>query len=265
MISAMARSPLPIHVGSRTFAEEKKQRSQSLHTRIAEDLGLRIMGGKIKPGEILPREAELCEELGVSRTVLREAIKTLSAKGMITAKSKVGTVVNDRHQWNFFDPDLLVWLLSTENISEFLGKLFELRRAIEPVAASLAAQNATFENFNDLHQAFEEMCAATEDLEWWVHADLRFHQAIYFSTGSEFYWPIGQLLRPAFEASFRISSSAEHHQHCLAEHREIRDAILARDPSRASAAVITLLAVSDYDVARALGQNGSQSGARKAI
>ena len=169
---------------------------------------MRILAGDYQPGSNIPVESELCSELGVSRTVLREAINLLTAKGMVTPRVKVGTAVNPRTQWNFLDPALLDWLLAMGDVGPFLMKLSEFRHALEPAAASLAARNATFEDFERLHRAYEDMAASTDDLEAWVAADFRFHQAIYLATRNEFFWPVGRLLEPALIAGFRVIGSA---------------------------------------------------------
>src|SRR5579871_5277797 len=88
---------------SRTFSR------RSLHGQVAHDIGRRILGGLVKPGELLPSETELSQRLGVSRTALREAIKVLAGKGLIESRPKTGTRVRPRESWNFLDPDVLTW------------------------------------------------------------------------------------------------------------------------------------------------------------
>lgn len=222
---------------------------EKLIVRVSREIALRILSGIYEPGKTIPSEIEFCAELGVSRTALREAIKLLSSKGLVTPRVKVGTIVNPKSQWNFLDPFILQWLLLVEDIGPFLTKLFALRKALEPAAAALAAQNATFDDFEKLHRAFEGMVAATDDVEAWVASDLRFHQAIYIATHNEFFWPIGSLLEPALLASFRITSRAHHHHHCLPEHQAVYDAVLARQPARAQQAMIRLMEISDADLA----------------
>lgn len=227
--------------------------------QMTREIGLRILAVDYKPGETIPVEIEFCTELGVSRTVLREAIKLLTAKGMVTPRVKVGTIVNPRSQWNFLDPTLLEWLLAIEDVGPFLVKLSELRKALEPAAASLAARNATFEDFERLHRACEDMAASTRDLEAWAAADLRFHQAIYLATHNEFFWPVGRLLEPALVAGFRVTGSAQNHRQCVPEHRALRDAILARDPDRAHQAAVDLMRTSDADLAQMLAVGNQKS------
>lgn len=140
-----------------------------------------------------------------------------------------------------------------------LMKLSEFRHALEPAAASLAARNATFEDFERLHRAYEDMAAATDNLEAWVVTDFRFHQAIYLATRNEFFWPVGRLLEPALIAGFRVIGSARNQQ-CLPEHRAVRDAIIARDPDRAYRAVIDLMRTSDTDLTQMLAAGKAKAG-----
>jgi DNA-binding FadR family transcriptional regulator len=226
---------------------------EKLIVRVTREIGLRIMDGRYKPGETIPSEVTFCAALGVSRTALREAIKLLSSKGLVTPRVKVGTIVNPRRHWNFLDPMVLEWLLEVEDIGPFLMKLFDLRKTVEPMAAALAAQHATFEDFEALHRSFEAMVAATDDFEAWVQADISFHQVIYEAAGNEFFWPIARLLGPAFVAGIRVTSSVEHHQKCVPEHREVHDAILARDPARAYQAVLDLMKTSDFHLSVMMG------------
>jgi DNA-binding FadR family transcriptional regulator len=221
--------------------------------RVTHEIGLRILAGTYRPGDTIPPEMRFCAELGVSRTALREAIKQLSSKGLVTPRVKLGTVVNPRAEWNFFDPMVLEWLLLVEDIGPFLVKLFEFRKAVEPGAAAMAAQHATPEQRAELRRSFAAMVEAVDDFDAWIAADLRFHQVIYAATGNEFFWPVGRLLEPAFVAGFRVTSSVEHHQHCVPEHRAVHDAILARDPPRAYQAVIDLMKTSDSDLSQMLG------------
>ncbi len=223
-----------------------------LNERVTREIGLRILNGTYRPGDTIPSELDFCVELGVSRTALREAIKFLFSKGLVTPRVKVGTIVNPRRQWNFFDPTVLEWLLEVGDIGPFLVKLWALRKTMEPAAAALAAENATFDDFEALHRALEAMEAGADDPDAWVAADLRFHQAIYAATGNEFFWPVGRLLAPAFAAGLRVTVSAQHQQQCLPEHRAVHDAILARDPARAHQAVVELMRTSEADLSQGL-------------
>lgn len=109
---------------ARTFSR------RSLHGQVAHDIGRRILGGLVKPGELLPSETELSQRLGVSRTALREAIKVLAGKGLIESRPKTGTRVRPRETWNFLDPDVLTWAFDGNTPEHYVDELYELRRVI---------------------------------------------------------------------------------------------------------------------------------------
>jgi len=115
-------------------------RAISNHAEVARTLGIDIITGHYPEGAKLPGDAELIRLFGVSRPVLREGVKTLVAKGLLSTKAKVGTVVRNRSAWNMFDADVLAWHLEGRIDSSLLFDLGEIRLAVEPRSAALAAQ-----------------------------------------------------------------------------------------------------------------------------
>ena len=116
---------------------------KNVHGHTLDILGQAILSGRYAVGASLPPEPVLCEELGVSRTVVREAIKSLVAKGLIFTGPKVGTRVLTDDQWNWFDPDVITWQAQAGLTPEFLRDLQELRLVVEPAAVRMAAEKAT--------------------------------------------------------------------------------------------------------------------------
>jgi DNA-binding FadR family transcriptional regulator len=133
-------------------------------------------------------------------------------------------------------------------IGDFLDKLFELRMSLEPTAAALTARLSNRDAAIELRSAYEAMVRAKVDFDAWVDADLRFHQAIYLGTGNELFWPVGQLFAGALRASFRVSSSNLHHQHCLPEHEAVLLAIEQKNPDEARRATEILLRGAEQDI-----------------
>jgi DNA-binding FadR family transcriptional regulator len=223
----------------------------NLHTRLADEIGARIIRGDIQPGEALPSELRICEMTGISRTAVREAIRVLVGKGLVLSKPKSGTRVREPEHWNHLDPDLLRWRLQVTEVDSYLEKLFQLRVAVEPAAAALAAASASPEEVARMQEALDRMAAARSSAAF-AAADIEFHRNLYFSTGNEFFWPIAQMLSLALRESFRISSAGDHHERAIGEHQAIVDAIAGRDPERARAATLTLVgnAVADIAVIR---------------
>lgn len=224
-----------------------------LHMRVADQLGLAIVRGDFRPGDNLPPEVQLCEMLGVSRTAMREAVRGLAAKGLIDSRPKRGTIVRDPEHWNHLDPDLLRWRVEVTDVEDYLKKMFELRRATEPAAAALAAQEANAEDRARLQADFDAMVAAGDDNAKWVEADLMFHKDIYLATHNEFFWPIGQLFSFGLRTMFAIAAQGlGHRKRAIVEHGDVLRAILEGKPEMARAAAMLLIgnATSDVDKIR---------------
>jgi len=128
-----------------------------LHSRVTSLLAHRVIDSD-RNGEIVtfPKEADLCLELGVSRTSLREAMKVLADKGMVEMKPKAGTRSKPRAEWRLLDPDILSWQAEVGADAQFLRDLCEVRLAIEPTAAGFAAVRATEEELARIEQCLEE-------------------------------------------------------------------------------------------------------------
>jgi GntR family transcriptional regulator, galactonate operon transcriptional repressor len=174
---------------------------RGLHGELVHDIGLRIVRGELRPGDPLPTDAD--GDPGGSRTVVREAIKVLAAKGLVVSRPKTGTQVRPRRFWNLMDPDVLSWRIEADPGVEFFLEIFELRRVIEPAAAALAASRATAEEVAELEAAFTEMEAnAVESPETYIAADLRFHEIILEACHNELLGQLGSTLRAVFRASF---------------------------------------------------------------
>ncbi|PWV92130.1 GntR family transcriptional regulator [Phyllobacterium myrsinacearum] len=214
--------------------------SRTHHGHVMRDLGLRIVNGSYPENSILPGDAELLERFGVSRTVLREALKTLAAKGLIQPKAKIGTRVLERSNWNLFDPDILVWHFEAGASAAFLSSIVEMRLALEPEAAGLAALRRTEAQLAKLYEWVEEMGSTRESPAHFVHSDLQFHIAIAEASGNPFMRSISALIEVALVTTFTISSpipNTERHMHSVARHRAIADAIRDRDVAAAKEAM----------------------------
>src|SRR5947209_10892524 len=127
-----------------------------LHGQIVHAIGRQIVSGAVRPGEVL----SLPEGLPASRTVLREAIKVLAAKGLVESRPKTGTRVRAPQSWNQLDPDVLAWQQEGMPQPAFLRKLTEVRLIVEPAAAERAAQRARPAALAALDAAFGDMEAA---------------------------------------------------------------------------------------------------------
>ncbi len=223
---------------------------RQLHLRLADQLGLAIVRGDLPQGELLPSEFKLCKMLGVSRTAMREAMRGLIAKGLVETRSKIGTRVRPVELWNHLDADVLRWQLEATDTDSYLRKMFQLRLATEPAAAAIAAQFADAADRARISAAFDAMAAADADNRLWVEADLEFHKAIYMATHNEFFWPIGQLFNLALKEMFTIAAKGSHRSRAVAEHRDLRDAIVQGKPELAQALSLKMVQNASSDIVR---------------
>lgn len=214
----------------------------ALHARIAHEIGRRIAGGVIPEGALLPRETELQEEFSASRQAVREALKVLSAKGMIHARKRAGTFVQGRETWNLLDPDVLAWHPAHGLPERVLSDLVEMRRLIEPAAARFAALRGDTEAVARIGTMLTRMRAAIEDPEHFYEADIGFHLAIFAASGNSLIDRMSTILRPLLEASFRLQRETNRSfSEGFDVHAAVYEAIAARDGDRAMKAMESLL------------------------
>jgi DNA-binding FadR family transcriptional regulator len=152
--------------------------AKRLHGSIAQDIAIAILTGKYLPGATLPGEIEFSEQLKVSRSAYREAIRTLAAKGMVESRPKAGTRVSDSGRWNILDPEVLAWTFVAEPSQSFIHDLFELRMIVEPAAAELAAERRSGADLARMGHALEEMARWGLGTPEGRAADQSFHDAI---------------------------------------------------------------------------------------
>ncbi len=214
---------------------------QSRHAHIVSDLGMRIVTGALQPGTRLPAEATLLADYGVSRPVLREAVRVLVAKGLVLSRQRAGATVRPRNEWHLLDPDVLYWLIQSLPQGEFVETLLTVRRIFEPAAAAIAARTATPETLQGIAAAYAGMEAARtpEDL---LEPDLAFHRRIAEATDNDLLAYIGNMLSLALRESIKLSSLHPNtHELSLPRHKAILTALLARDPLAAHQASLVQL------------------------
>lgn len=153
-----------------------------IHGTIAHDLGVAIVTGSYKPGDILSGEVAFSEQLKVSRSAVREALRMLAAKGLVESRPKTGTRVSPHTRWNLLDPEVLAWMFEAEPSKAFIRDLFELRMIIEPAAAEFAAQRRTGRELARMGHALEEMERYGLNTEAGRTADQMFHNTILEAT-----------------------------------------------------------------------------------
>jgi len=215
-------------------------RKRSLFAHVVNELGGRIVRGAFEPGGTLPTEDDLGRELGASRSVVREAVKSLAAKGLLESRTRTGTRVLPPSQWNMLDLDVLGWRYASMPPMQFFREIFEIRHMIEPQASALAAERATPADVAVIAQAYDDMVSAEDSSDMAIDADKRFHRGILAATHNDLVQQMGALIGVGLFVSFRISSQS--YAVFLPQHRTVLDAIAAHDPAAARAAMDSLLA-----------------------
>jgi DNA-binding FadR family transcriptional regulator len=244
---------------SRTFSQS------SIHGRIAHEIGQQILRGELEPGEVLPSETDLGTGFGVSRTVLREAIKVLAAKGLVESRTKIGTRVKARDQWNLLDPDVLSWSLASHEAEDYALAVSEMRRILEPAGAALAAQRASAVQVARVRAAYEAMEAAGRNGEDSAEHDLRFHLAILEATNNPFLVSMGHVIESALAFNIRLSLKFPNLRvQSMPLHRHVLERIEKGDPRGAQAAMVKLLQEAQMDIERILAKPRGERAARAA-
>ncbi|MFI9467143.1 FadR/GntR family transcriptional regulator [Streptomyces sp. NPDC052492] len=227
----------------------------TMHQRVVDELGRRIVGGAWGPGDPLPVEDALAAASGVSRGVLREAVKSLVAKGMLHVRPRTGTRVLPPEHWNHLDPDVLRWK-QAEDAAALLRDTGELRRIVEPEAARLAAERAGPEDVRVLYDALAAMeaAAASPGRAGYVEADIVFHRALLDAGGNRLLGSLGRAVEIALQHSFVISTQTPGAvEGSLPGHRAVVEAVEARDPDAAAAAVLAVIEAAGQEIARSPG------------
>lgn len=226
---------------------------RGLHGQTVALLGARIVSGRLAQGEVLDLPA-LGAELDLSLTVLREAIKVLTAKGLLEARQKRGTVVLPRDRWNLLDADLIRWRSEAGEMHEVLRDLAEVRAVVEPEAAALAAKRRDAHDLEELEAALVAMQAALAgDPGTAAAADLRFHRAMLRATHNELLARMDVFIEPALSLRDALVHSYSDDDP-VPSHARIVDAVRAADPQAAAAAARDLLTKASDDIAALLAE-----------
>jgi DNA-binding FadR family transcriptional regulator len=227
--------------------------------QVVETIAIGIVSGRFAAGDIIPNEAELDGHV-VSRTAYREAIKFLSAKGLIEAKPRSGTRVRPRQDWNLLDPDILEWTLRGGATVDFVRDLFELRSTIEPRAARLAAERRSEEQLIELRDALQRMHALVPFTPGCVGADIRFHEILFEASGNRALACLKPVVATTIRGSLNIKKATDRGEfrRSLQDHRRIYKAVAMRDAAMAEAQSIVLIFDSLRTTQDALEERGTR-------
>lgn len=213
----------------------------TLTYRIVEDMGLAIITGRFAEQSPLFVEYDLIKHYGVGRTILREAVKILTDKGLLDSKPRYGTWVQPEQNWNMLDTDVLRWLMERKSSLGLLVELTQLRLAVEPVAARLAAQSANTSERAAVAGALERMIGADADDDL-LSLDIAFHVAVMRASDNRFYAELCSLVETALRHSFHATMQfGERKALGVADHKRVADAILVSDGPVAEVAMRDLI------------------------
>lgn len=211
---------------------ENRDLGRNLTHGMLDLLGKAIVTGQYEQRPF-PTEAEIAQAHGVSRSVTREAVKMLTAKGLVSARPRQGTIVQPASSWNLFDADILRWLLDRKFSVELLRHFNQLRIGIEPEAAALAAAGHDAADMAAIQAGLARMAAAEQSYDDPLEADIAFHVAILRASGNPFYAQFQTVVATALRTSIRFTNRIKGRSANIPDHAAVADAIAARDPDRA--------------------------------
>ena len=236
---------------------KSRDKALRLHGTIARKLGISIVSGRLKPGDLLNGEIVSSEQLAVSRTAYREAVRILAAKGLVDARPKVGTRINVQSEWNLLDPDVLDWTFESEPDLQLLNSLFELRNVVESAAAGMAAKRRSAAHLNAMRAALDGMATHTLATEAGRQADLDFHSTLLNATNNPFIISLTSGVNAAIRTTTIFKQRKRPlRRDPLPDHQRVFEAVAARQSAKAQRAMSELIELARLDtpVARRSGR-----------
>lgn len=225
-----------------------RRKALRLNESIAQEIGVKIVSGLLKPGHILDGEIESSEQLNVSRTAYREAMRILSAKGLVHSRPRIGTRVSEEHEWHLLDPDVLAWMFHGEPDPGMLQSLFELRAMVEPAAAALAAKHRTQKHLDAMRTALAQMHKHTLQVPAGRLADQDFHAALLRASGNPFVISLTNGVTAAVDAITEFKQRITPlRRDPVPDHERVFDAIAEKNPDKATRAMSELIRLSILD------------------
>ena len=230
-----------------------------LHARVLEYLGTAICGGELTPGSVLNID-DLVDRYAVSRSVIREVLRVLASMGFIETRRRVGVLIRPAGSWNVFDPQVIRWRLASAGRMAQLRSITELRTAVEPHAALLAATRASHEEASDLIGLAAKMWAAGKagDEERFLSLDIEFHRRVLHASGNEMFLRLQDLIAEVLTGRHKHHLMPHHpHEQALQLHAEVAQAIQRHDGERARRAMVQLMEQA-FDEMRSLWEQAGE-------
>ncbi len=225
----------------------------SLVTQVCREIGRRIVAGHILENDLVEDELKLATRYGVSKSVIREAVKLLVGKGLLEVRRGSGTRVRPRASWVLLDDDVMAWHLSVEARPEFLRQLMDIRRMMEPRAAAWAAKYGTEKSICAVRAACDRMEEDMRSVEEFIIADAKFHRAVLRAANNEILNSMEGVIFSALICSIKLTNAdPRDNEGSIPFHREVMNAIVARKPKRAEKSMSCLLDDADDRLTRAV-------------
>lgn len=255
----MARKSGQFEIDGRAAGEAQQVRRPRVQKNVTAAIGLDICSERYPVGSVMPKENDLCDLYGVSRTVIRETLKVLATKGLVHSRPRVGTVVCAKAEWNILDAQVLEWMGPRIQELDLLGCILETRRTVEPVAAEFAAERATAQEIADLEAAWVRMrdADADDDTEAFTRADVQFHEILLKASHNLVFHQLAAIIHAALRYSLlRSNEVVDRRDEALDVHRQLVEALRLRDKEAARACSHRMLDLAARDLAPAMRQRG---------
>jgi DNA-binding FadR family transcriptional regulator len=227
---------------------------QARHAQVVHTLGAAIVRGELGPGAPVPTEDELVSQFDVGRSALREGVKVLAGKGLLESRTSAGTRVRPRESWNLLDPDVLRWRYAPQASPDDVRVLADLRVALEPGAARLAAEQASAGQRGAITAAMAQLWATVGAPDQFIEADLAFHRAVFAACGNDLLLYIHDVVSVALGAIRPLHThSVAHNWQTLPAHQRVADAIQRGHHRKAEAAMREVVEGARTDALRSGG------------
>lgn len=249
-VNAVARATEPDSLEALPRALDDNSALHGLHAQILDLLGLAICAGEL-PTKSVFRIEELEERYGVSRSVVREAIRVLAAMGMVASRRRVGVQILPESDWNLYDPQVIRWRLASPARINQLRSLTELRTAIEPEAARLAATRAPLADASELMGLAGKLWAAgqADDPAEFLILDIEFHRLVLASSGNEMFAKLNSLVAEVLTGRTNYGLMPRHpHNDALQMHVDVASAIQRGDAAAAQAAMLGIMERASHEM-----------------
>ena len=223
--------------------DDDRTTQSGLHARVLDTLGTAICRGALEPGTVLFID-DLAEQHTVSRPVVREVLRVLSSMGLVESRRRVGTIIQHPRGWNVYDPLVIRWRLAGAGRIGQLRSITELRSAVEPAAACLAAERAEPREASELVALAARMWEAGQagEMDLFLALDIEFHHRVLAASRNEMFEHLHQAIAEVLTGRHAYGLMPHHpHVDALQMHVDVAQAIQRRDLETARASMVRIM------------------------